>query len=285
MPSSVEQPRPRSGATLSHRRAGHAVMTECLRLVRQHAAAPGAGADAIPEKAVSWWKGAHGELEVGAELAMLPPEWTVLHAVPVGPRGADIDHLVLGPGGVFVLSTKTHRRARVDVGEHVVWVNNGKAGRAYQRDVQNDALRVSAMLAPILGAHDCVHPLLVFVDAARLQQVGTRRVGWCRPGELVALLTSLPTVLEPSVVAALVARAEQPSTWNAPRSVVEEPDPTADFLALRAPGSARGARTLPPARVSRRGRAVERGATVAGTVAVAATVGLLLQVLARIAGF
>lgn len=295
MSSSVEQPRPRSGPTLSSRRAGHAVMSECLRIVRQHAAAPGGRADAVPEQARSWWIGAQGELEVGAELALLPDGWTVLHAVPIGPRGADIDHLVIGPGGVFVLNTKTHRRARVRVGEHVVWLDSGRAGRPYQRDVRNDALRVSAALASILGAREVVRPMLVFVDAARLEHVGPATVDACRPGDLVERLTSLPPVLEPSVVAALVARAEQPSTWNAPRSVVDEPDPTQDFLALPAPGTARLSvaarpRSRPSSTGVRGAPAVPKGGrteavlALTGAVAAAATVGLLVQALAWIAG-
>jgi hypothetical protein len=32
----------------------------------------------------------------------------VLHAVPVGDRGSDIDHVVIGHGGVYTVNTKTH---------------------------------------------------------------------------------------------------------------------------------------------------------------------------------
>ena len=40
-----------------------------------------------------WYIGAEGEIAVGRELDELPPGWTVLHAVPVGTRGSDIDHV------------------------------------------------------------------------------------------------------------------------------------------------------------------------------------------------
>jgi hypothetical protein len=34
------------------------------------------------------------------------PRWRCRHSIPVGSNGADIDHLVIGPGGVFTLNTK-----------------------------------------------------------------------------------------------------------------------------------------------------------------------------------
>lgn len=50
----------------------------------------------------AWRIGADGEELVAARLAKLArkdPRWKFLHAVPVGDRGADIDHVVIGPGG------------------------------------------------------------------------------------------------------------------------------------------------------------------------------------------
>jgi hypothetical protein len=38
----------------------------------------------------------------------LGPEWAVLHAVPVGAGTSDIDHVLIGPAGVFTLNTKNH---------------------------------------------------------------------------------------------------------------------------------------------------------------------------------
>ena len=39
-------------------------------------------------------------------LAQLGPEWTVLHSVPVGRGKSDIDHIAIGPPGVFTINTK-----------------------------------------------------------------------------------------------------------------------------------------------------------------------------------
>ena len=61
--------------------------------------------------------GAHGEIRVADELAKLPDEFWVLHDVRlearepvkfdgVGLRSAQVDHLVVGPTGVFVIEAK-----------------------------------------------------------------------------------------------------------------------------------------------------------------------------------
>ena len=66
----------------------------------------------------AWRIGADGEERVAAQLAKVAkkdPRWRFLHAIPVGDRGSDIDHLLIGPGGVFTVNAKNHPR-RKDLG-------------------------------------------------------------------------------------------------------------------------------------------------------------------------
>ena len=61
-----------------------------------------------------WARGEAGERLVGAELDRLAPhEWWVFHAIPRGSAGTDIDHLVIGVGGVFTVNTKNVSGKRV----------------------------------------------------------------------------------------------------------------------------------------------------------------------------
>lgn len=53
----------------------------------------------------NWQLGAWGEQKTAKELSRLPESWVVLHDVRAG-RGGNIDHLVIGPGGVFVFDSK-----------------------------------------------------------------------------------------------------------------------------------------------------------------------------------
>ena len=54
----------------------------------------------------AWRTGANGERIVGFVLGRLPQGWHVFHDIPVGERGANIDHVVVGPGGAFTLNAK-----------------------------------------------------------------------------------------------------------------------------------------------------------------------------------
>ena len=58
-------------------------------------------------------------------------------AVPVGEKGSDIDHVVMGPSGVFTLNTKNHIRSNVWVTENVFMVNGRKTD--YFRNSRHEA--------------------------------------------------------------------------------------------------------------------------------------------------
>ena len=53
-----------------------------------------------------WRRGANAGHGSGEWLGPLPEGWFVFHDVPLGARGPTLDHLVIGPGGVFTLNTK-----------------------------------------------------------------------------------------------------------------------------------------------------------------------------------
>jgi Nuclease-related domain len=71
------------------------------------------GSAATRPSAERWERGAAGERKVGATLEGLGDDWHVLHDIYLG-RG-NIDHIVVGPGGVYTVETKSHRgRISVD---------------------------------------------------------------------------------------------------------------------------------------------------------------------------
>jgi len=86
----------------------------------------------------AWRVGASGEKTVGVRLEKLTKRgWHVLHAVPVGERGSDIDHVVIGQGSVYTLNTKTHPGGSVWVGKHQVRVNGHRTD--YLRNSRHEA--------------------------------------------------------------------------------------------------------------------------------------------------
>jgi hypothetical protein len=161
----------------------------------------------------AWRIGAAGERRVAARLERLPDPWTALHAIPVGDRGADIDHLVIGPGGVFTINAKHHPDARVWVGGNTVMVNGHR--QPYVRNSRHEARRASRLLSVAVGTSVEVTGVIAIVGAhtgftIKSQPVDVRVVA--RKG-LVAFLTSLPTVLDEQQVDRIHRAARRSDTW------------------------------------------------------------------------
>jgi hypothetical protein len=115
----------------------------------------------------AWRIGADGEEKVAAQLDKLlkkDPRWRVIHAIPVGNRGSDIDHLIVGPGGLFTANAKHHPGAKIWVGGNTVMVNGNK--QPYVRNSRHEANRAAEILSRECGFPVFVEGLIVTVNAA-----------------------------------------------------------------------------------------------------------------------
>jgi hypothetical protein len=108
-------------------------------------------ADRDPER---WWRGAVGEETSAALLRRLGSRrWHVLHDRGVPGFRVNLDHLVIGPTGVWVIDTKTYRaplRARwhrVDAGGRAI--DTGPV--AWEAELVSERLGVVA--TPIVAVH------------------------------------------------------------------------------------------------------------------------------------
>lgn len=198
-----------AGWSLRSRGPAHAVSHRCLEL--QRAARPHSalsrllGRDPLHPDAVSWYREALGERRVGRMLMELGPGWRVLHAVPHGVAD-EIDHLVIGPAGVFTATSTPSSALR-------------------------DARSASRLLTRATGVSIVVEPLVATVGGA---------------ARLVRHLHSLPARLEADLVATIARVAEEWTTWRPFGVDLEaHSDPDAAFDRLRAEvDRARGRRVL-----------------------------------------
>jgi hypothetical protein len=116
----------------------------------------------IDEEAESWYRGVLGERRVAALLDQLGEEWTVIHSLPIGERGSDIDHLVIGPPGVFTVNTKFSPGRSVWVAG--TKINVERVPKPHIRNLLTEARRASNYLSEKSGMTVAVTGLLVFVD-------------------------------------------------------------------------------------------------------------------------
>ncbi len=118
----------------------------------------------------AWRVGADGEETIGAKLEKLTRDgWYVLHSVPVGTRGSDIDHVVIGPGGVFTVNTKKHPGMEVWVSEKSILVDGHRTD--YLRNSRFEGERATRLLTAACGFPVFVKPVLIFTTGTLVPDV------------------------------------------------------------------------------------------------------------------
>ncbi|MGW1317845.1 NERD domain-containing protein [Streptomyces sp. NPDC002426] len=153
-----------------------------------------------------------GERRVGAELKRLTRHgWRVLHSVPL-PDGAEIGHLLIGPGGVFAVRTDHRPGASVRVGDGTLRLDEGDP-QPYALDGSPDARRARAALEAYCAFDVPVQTVLVFTGVTALEVVATpdgTRV--CRERQLSAL-TPLTGVFTLTQVERIYDVARNAEAW------------------------------------------------------------------------
>ncbi len=160
----------------------------------------------------SWYTGLEGERRVGRELARLSPlGWRVLHGIEKS-NGGDIDHLLIGPGGVFNINTKAHRGASVWVGDTMARVNGGQP-QPYAAASKAEAQYVRGVLGRYCDFAVAVEPVLVFVGVESLRRAATQFTVRIYQEREVSALGPLTGKLTPEQVEQVYAVARHRRVW------------------------------------------------------------------------
>jgi hypothetical protein len=115
------------------------------------------------------------EQKIGAELADLPAGWFVLASLDIecldhpDPDDLHVDHVVIGPGGVFTIYVEHQPSAKVWVSEHAVTINGRESNRL--RRARFEARRSSRVLTDACGFNVTVQSVLILIGAATMQTV------------------------------------------------------------------------------------------------------------------
>jgi hypothetical protein len=168
------------------------------------------GADSLP-----WYRGALGEIAVGRILATLPAGWTVFHALPIGKKGADIDHVVIGPGGIFTINTKNHSGKAVWVAGQTLMVSGQK--QPHIRNAEFEATWVTTLLRARMPSLPPVQPVVAVLEPKSLLiKVKPERVAVLNAAQLPRWLRKRPVVFTAEHLAGLAAIIDDRATWPAP---------------------------------------------------------------------
>ncbi|HIV09802.1 MAG TPA: NERD domain-containing protein [Candidatus Spyradenecus faecavium] len=155
-----------------------------------------------PTLVYGYFKGARGEEMVAGELAHLPASWTILNGVLL-PDGRDVDHVAVGPQGIFVIETK-HWSGEVSVAGAQILAN----GRPLERSPVEQVRRaVNAVARAAEVRPDALHGVLCFAGP-QFADAPTHadEVFVCSYLDLVSAISLGPAVLDAAAVARCVAR-------------------------------------------------------------------------------
>lgn len=188
--------------------------------------------------AKAWDAGADGERVVADKLSELVPRgWYVLHDVhwPGRPK-ANLDHVLVGPGGVVVVDSKNWT-GEVRVASGVLW-----QGRFARTQAVEGALAQCAAVASVLAPphRRLVRPMICMSAQPDLFGVTDSDVAVAGSQRVVGAIEALPAVLDQQAVVGLYAHLGQQLTHE------QEPGITA-LRSVRPGTVVRPAGALPPA--------------------------------------
>lgn len=164
----------------------------------------------------AWRVGGRGEQKVAWQLRRLGPEWKALHSVPVGKADSDIDHVLIGPGGVFTLNAKFHPDASVWSAGDAFMVNGQRV--PYVRNSRFEVARADRILTMSTGMRIDARGVIVVVGARRGMKVKSQpedgKVLVLTRRQLVRWLQKQPQRLSNVDVERIYAHARRAETWR-----------------------------------------------------------------------
>lgn len=141
----------------------------------------------------AWKKGYEGEVRTAQHLDRLPDGHVVLHDVRMPGSRANIDHIVIGPTGVFTVETKNYSSD--------VTIRHGKARHA-GRSMDSVVAQANGQAGAVRRALRCEVRAIVCVQGAGVALEGwfskpvVDGVRFCSGARLREVLTRLPAALD-----------------------------------------------------------------------------------------
>lgn len=160
----------------------------------------------------AWRVGADGEQEVARRLARLGDSWRVIHSVVLNDSGTDIDHVVIGPGGVYTLNTKNHLGCTVTLYDRMILVNGQKTNHLSKS--RAEGIRATRRLSDACGFPVQVAPVVVVMCSDFRVRGRPSEVHVVKRKEIRRWLQRRPIVLDPDAVSRIYELARRESTWR-----------------------------------------------------------------------
>jgi len=168
---------------------------------------------------------AAGDVSIARELERLGSGWRVLHTIPSADSAHAIDHLVIGPGGVYTVNSRNRADNTVWLGGDTLMVDGERVH--HRRDSLADATFASGVLSDAVGFDVPVGGVVVIVGDRRFDvrcQPDDGSVRVTTPRSCVRWLRHLPVEWTDYGVERIFEAARRSTTWMTPVAVAEVAD-------------------------------------------------------------
>jgi hypothetical protein len=157
----------------------------------------------------NWFVGKRGELAVAEALKDLPNEYILLNDLMLPDGRGNVDHLVMGPNGLFVIETKNYSTFVRCNGDD--WFVGRKKISSLSKQAKGNALAVRQNLAAVFKDQGTrlpfVTPLLVFVQKNARLSIKDPTIHVLRSGELARFIARYNSARPASITSPDLRRA------------------------------------------------------------------------------
>lgn len=155
----------------------------------------------------------HQDEGVAARLdKLVEAGWLALHDLPVGLQGGLLDHLLIGPGGVYTIRSYAHPGSVACLSRTGIVVNGWPTN--YLRDAQLEQARVEHLLGAAAGLVVEVRAVIV-LEAVVFAPSDRPDAAWVvSRDDIPDMFRRVPPVLAATKVEAIRAAAGRRATWR-----------------------------------------------------------------------
>lgn len=139
--------------------------------------------------------------------------WQVVHDVPLGRQGSMVEHLLVGPAGIFTVSEHRHPGQRVVVDGRTMEIDGHSV--SYLRDARLEATRVQGALLAAACAAITVRGVVVVQGDLVVRTAAPRHDAFAVARQDVqTVFRAMPVRLDAARIAAIAHVARHRTTWS-----------------------------------------------------------------------
>lgn len=157
----------------------------------------------------NWFVGKRGEMAVAEVLKDLPNEYVLLNDLMLPDGKGNVDHLIMGPNGLFVIETKNYSGFVRCVGDD--WFVGRKKISSLSKQAKRNAVSVRENLEGVFKDQKTrlpyVTPLLVFVGGKCRLSIRNPAVHVLRSSQLAKFIARCNSAKPPSITSPELRRA------------------------------------------------------------------------------